>query len=52
MSREEENLINKLVMEYTITRNGKKLSPIDVSNIVNAIKLGVEVAKKDIDGIK
>ena len=40
------------ITEYTLTRNGKKLSPIDVSNVVNAIKVGVEVATKDIDGIK
>ncbi len=47
-----ESVINKLITEYTLTRNGKKLSPIDVSNVVNAIKVGVEVATKDIDGIK
>ena len=47
-----ESVINKLIAEYTLTRNGKKLSPIDVSNVVNAIKVGVEVATKDIDGIK
>ncbi len=47
-----DSVINKLITEYTLTRNGKKLSPIDVSSIVNAIKVGVEVAAKDIDGIE
>ena len=47
-----ESVIDKLIAEYVLTHNGKKLSPIDVSSVVNAIKVGVQVASKDIDGIK
>lgn len=47
-----ELVINRMIAERNITLDGKKLAPSDVKNVVNAIRLGVSFAEKDIKNNK
>ena len=44
-----ESVIDKLIVEYTLTHNGKVLDEDEVQSVVNAIKLGVQFATSDIE---
>lgn len=44
-----ESVIDKMMVEYTLTHNGKKLGKEDMQSVAKAIRLGVEFATQDID---
>ncbi len=44
-----ESVIDKLIVEYTLTHNGKVLGEDEVQSVVNAIRLGVQFAASDIE---
>lgn len=44
-----ESVIDKMMVEYTLTHNGKKLGKEDMQSVAKAIRLGVEFATLDIE---
>lgn len=47
-----ENVIDKMMIEYTLTHNGKVLGEEEVQSVANAIRLGVQFAARDINDKK
>ena len=44
-----ESMLDKMMVEYTLTHNGKKLGKEDMQSVVKAIRLGVEFATQDLE---
>lgn len=44
-----ESVIDRMMVEYTLTHNGKRLGKEDMQSVAKAIRLGVEFAALDIE---